>query len=124
MADLKGLGRILGALGGLIMIVFAIIIAVSNLAADLVEAFSDILDLATINVAGQALGSTAWIIAAAITLVCGVIAIYGYQKLSSKDKGDLILWGIIYIVIGIVGGTVGGLIVLIAGVILVIDYFI
>ncbi len=124
MADLKGIGRILGILGGIIMVVFAIIIVVSNVAAELVEAFADILDLATINVAGEALGASAWIISAAITIVCGLIAIFGYQKLASKDKGDLILWGIIYIVIGLIGGTVGGLIVLIGGIILVIDYFI
>jgi len=124
MADLKVIGRILGVLGGLIMVIFAIVIVVSNVAAELVEAFSDILDLTTINLAGQALGTEAWIIAAAITLVCGLIAIVGYQKLSSRDKGDLILWGIIYIVIGLIGGTVGGLIVLIGGIVLVIDYFI
>ncbi|UCG04678.1 MAG: hypothetical protein JSW11_13845 [Candidatus Heimdallarchaeota archaeon] len=76
------------------------------------------------NLAGQALGTGAWIISAAITVVCGCIAIFGYQKLSSRDKSDLILWGIIYIVIGLVGGTLGGLIVLIGGIILVIDYFI
>lgn len=124
MADLKVIGRILGVLGGLIMVIFAIVIVVSNVAAELVEAFSDILDLTTINLANQALGTEAWIIAAAITLVCGLIAIVGYQKLSSRDKGDLILWGIIYIVIGLIGGTVGGLIVLIGGIVLVIDYFI
>lgn len=124
MADLKGIGRILGVLGGIIMVVFAIIIVISNVASELLEAMADLVDLTTINLAGQALGTQAWIISAAITLVCGLIAIFGYQKLTSRDKGDLILWGIIYIVIGLVGGTVGGLIVLIGGIVLIIDYFI
>lgn len=124
MADLKGIGRILGVLGGLIMVIFAIVIVISNIAAELVETMADLVDLTTINLAGQALGTGAWIISAAITVVCGCIAIFGYQKLSSRDKSDLILWGIIYIVIGLVGGTLGGLIVLIGGIILVIDYFI
>lgn len=124
MANLKGIGRILGVLGGIIMVVFAIIIVISNVAAELIEAMSDILDLATINVAGQTLGADAWIVSAAITVVCGLIAIFGYQKLSSRDKGDLILWGIIYLLIGFIGGTVGGLIVLIGGIILIIDYVI
>ncbi len=123
MADLRGIGRILGVLGGIIMVVFAIIIVISNVASELVEAFGDILDLATINIAGQALGDTGWIVSAAITLICGLVAILGYQKLTSKDKSDLILWGIIYIVIGLIGGTLGGLIVLIGGIVLVIDYF-
>lgn len=123
MADLKGIGRILGILGGIIMIIFAIIFSISNVAAELVEAMADLVDLTTINLAGQALGTSGWIIAATITAVCGLIAILGYQKLASKDKSNLILWGIIYIVIGLVGGTVGGLIVLIGGIVLVIDYF-
>ncbi|MFX1515852.1 MAG: hypothetical protein ACFFC6_06055 [Promethearchaeota archaeon] len=123
MADLRGIGRILGVLGGIIMIISAIIIVVSNVAAELVEAMTDLIELTTINIAGQALGTTGWIITAAIIAVCGLIAILGYQKLSSKDKSDLILWGIIYIIIGLVGGTVGGLIVLIGGIVLVIDYF-
>lgn len=122
MADLKGIGRILGVLGGIIMVVFAIIIVVSNIASDLVEAFNDILDLTTINIAGQI--NLDWVISAAVTLVCGLIAIFGYQKLSSRDKGDLLLWGLIYILIGLIGGTIGGLFVLIAGIILIIDYFI
>lgn len=124
MANLKGLGRILGVLGGLIMVVFAIIMVISNVAAELVEAMQDIIDLTTINIARESMGADAWIVAAAITAVCGVIAIFGYQKLASRDKGDLILWGIIYIVLGLVGGTVGGLIVLIGGIVLIIDYFI
>jgi hypothetical protein len=89
-----------------------------------VDAMADLVDLTTVNLAGQALGAEAWIVSVAITLVCGLIAIFGYQKLTSRDKGDLILWGIIYIVIGLVGGTVGGLIVLIGGIVLVIDYFV
>jgi hypothetical protein len=122
MADLKGIGRILGVLGGIIMVVFAIIIAVSNVASELVEAMSDILDMTTINLAGQA--GLDWIVSVVITFVCGLIAIYGFQKLASRDKGDLLLWGVIYIIIGLVGGTIGGLIVLIGGIILVLDYFI
>ncbi|MFX0125283.1 MAG: hypothetical protein ACFFAE_16770 [Candidatus Hodarchaeota archaeon] len=122
MADLKVIGRILGVLGGIIMVVFAILIAVREVASELVEAMEDILEISTINIAGQA--GLDWIVSVIITLVCGLIAIYGYQRLASKDKGDLILWGIIYIVIGLVGGTIGGLIVLIGGIILVIDYFI
>jgi hypothetical protein len=122
MADLKGIGRILGVLGGLIMVVFAILITARNVASELVEAMEDIIEITTLNIAGQA--GLDWIVSVAITLVCGIIAIYGYQQLASKDKGALILWGIIYIIIGLVGGTIGGLIVLIGGIVLVIDYFI
>ena len=121
MADLKPIGRILGVIGGLVMIIFGIIIVVNNL---LQEALLT-LDLLGANFLGDTVGGDfGWVVSAALMIVCGLIAIFGYQKLSSRDKGDLLLWGIIYIVVGLVGWGLGGILVLIAGIILVIDYFI
>ena len=121
MADLKPIGRILGVIGGLLMIIIAIVFVVNNVV-------NEILDLSALglNVFGEMdLGEDiGWVVSAAVMVVCGIIAVFGYQKLASRDKGDLILWGIIYIVVGIVGGSLGGLLVLIGGIILVIDYFI
>ncbi|MHA2244287.1 MAG: hypothetical protein ACXADY_04920 [Candidatus Hodarchaeales archaeon] len=120
MANLKPIGRILGAIGGLLMIIFGIIYVINNLLEELID-----LSQIGFNVVGGAVGGDMqWVVSAAVLVLCGVIAVYGYQKLGSKDKGDLILWGIIYIVLGIVGGSIGGLITLIGGIILVIDYFI
>ncbi|MHA2224307.1 MAG: hypothetical protein ACXAC8_03845 [Candidatus Hodarchaeales archaeon] len=127
MANLKPIGRILGVIGGLVMIVFGIIVVVNNLLAELIVTLGmqDIVDLLSFNVVGNFIGSTAWIISAALMIVCGVIAIYGYQQLgSSRGKDGLLLWGIVYIVLGIVAGSVGALLILIGGLVLVIDYFI
>jgi hypothetical protein len=53
----------------------------------------------------------------------GIVAIYGYKQLAGKPKSELLLWGIIYIVVGILGAGLGGLLVLVGGIVLVIDYF-
>ena len=119
MADLKFIGRILGVLGGIIMVIFGVIIVVNNL----LELALD-LGVLQLNAAAEVLGEGSWLISAAIMLVCGLVAIYGYKELGAKKKEGLLLWGIIYIVLGIVGGSVGALLVLIGGIVLIIDYFI
>lgn len=119
MADLKFIGRILGVLGGIIMVIFGVIIVVINLS----ELALD-LGVLQLNAAAEVLGEGSWLISAAIMLVCGLVAIYGYKELSAKKKEGLLLWGIIYIVLGIVGGSIGALLVLIGGIVLIIDYFI
>lgn len=122
MADLRPIGRILGVIGGLIMIIIGIIMVINNL----LEAGQELLnlDLLGFSVVGGAVGTEGWIITAAVMIVCGLIAIIGYQKLSTKKKEPLLLWGIIYVVIGFVGGTVGAVLILIGGIILIIDYFV
>ncbi len=69
------------------------------------------------------LGTESWFISAGILVVCGIIAIYGYKGLEGEKKKTLLIWGIIYIVIGLAAGTLAGLIVLLGGVVLVLDYF-
>ncbi|MHA2075695.1 MAG: hypothetical protein ACXACU_17880 [Candidatus Hodarchaeales archaeon] len=121
MADLKFIGRILGVIGGIIMVIVGIIIAINNL-------MDEILDMTTLglNAAGQFLGEGefTWVVSAAVMIVCGLIAIYGYKELGAKKKEKLLLWGIIYIVLAILGGGLGALLVFIGGIILLIDYFI
>ncbi len=120
MADLKFIGRFLGAIGGLIMLIIGIISVINNVLGEIVA-----LGLLGLNFVGDTIGGDfGWIIAAAIMIICGLIAIYGYQQLASKGKGDLLVWGIIYIVLGIIGAGLGGLLVLIAGIVLLLDNFI
>ena len=119
MADLKEIGRILGVLGGLIMVVFGFIFAVNNLIGEILD-----VSLLGFSIVGNTLGESGWLVTAAVMIVCGLIGIYGYRELSGKKKGALLLWGIIYVIIGIVGGSVGALLALIGGIILILDYFI
>jgi len=120
MADLRFIGRILGGLGGIIMIIFGIIYAVNELATLALDFMG--LDL---TAAAQFLGDDAnWLVIVAIMIVCGIVAILGYKELAHKDKGNLLLWGVIYIVLAIIGGGIGALLVLIGGIVLIIDYFV
>ena len=119
MANLKFPGRILGLLGGLLMIVFAFV--------RILREFGDIdVDLGVLDftVVRGLLGTESWLISAAILVICGIIAIYGYKKLEGEQKKNLIIWGIIYIVIGLAAGTVAGLVALLGGLVLFVDYFI
>jgi hypothetical protein len=127
MADLKFIGRILGVIGGLLMVIIGIIFAVNNLLGDVLFALDQFggIDLGMNFVGGAVdLGDLQWVVTAALMIICGVIAIYGYNQLASKGKGDLLVWGIIYIVVGLVGFGLGGLLVLIGGIVLLIDNFI
>lgn len=120
MADLRFIGRILGGLGGLIMIIFGVIILVNSLL-DLAIEFSGL----DFSAASQFIeGETSVFVVVAIMIVCGIVAILGYKELSHKNKDNLLLWGIIYIVLAIIGGGIGALLVLIGGIVLIIDYFV
>ena len=126
MADLKFIGRILGVIGGLLLVIFGIIMAIDELLPDLGLSLNiGGIDFGTNFVGGLIdLGDLQWLFLAAIMIICGLIAIYGYRELASKGKGDLLVWGIIYIVVGIVGLGLGGLLVFIGGIVLLIDNFI
>ena len=125
MADLKFLGRILGLIGGLLMVIIGIIHAVNSLLDDVVFALDQFgVDLGMNFVGGAVSGDLQWVVTAALMIICGIVAIYGYQQLSRKSKGDLLVWGIIYIVVGILGFGLGGLLVFVGGIVLVIDNFI
>ncbi|MHA2139757.1 MAG: hypothetical protein ACW98G_17875 [Candidatus Hodarchaeales archaeon] len=124
MADLKFIGRILGVIGGILMVVLGILIIVNNvLDTALYELDQFGFDLG-MNFVGDAVGGDiAWLVAGALMVVLGIVAIYGYQQLAGRGKGDLLVWGIIYIVVGILGAGLGGLLVLIGGIVLLLDNF-
>ncbi len=124
MADLKFIGRILGVIGGILMVVLGIIVILNNVLDEAVYALDQFgFDLG-MNFVGDAVGGdNAWVFAAALMIILGVVAIYGYQQLAGRGKGDLLVWGIIYIVVGILGAGLGGLLVLIGGIVLLLDNF-
>ena len=83
---------ILSLIGGILMIVLGLL----SLIASSFENFGPILHW------GFAYGSI-------VTLVCGVIAVIG-----SKSVNTLV-WAIVLIVVGVVGGGLGGLLVVLGG---------
>jgi len=127
MADLKFIGRILGVIGGLLMVIIGIIYAVNSVLDDAIFALNQFggIDLGMNFVDGAVdLGDLTWIVTAALMIICGIVAIYGYKQLGGKGKGDLLVWGIIYIVVGLVGFGLGGLLVFVGGIVLLVDNFI
>ncbi|WP_455464118.1 hypothetical protein [Candidatus Hodarchaeum mangrovi] len=82
MTDLKFIGRILGAVGGLIMIILGIVELIE--AVDLLQFNLQLFDFNIISGAVQ--GNL--VVIAIVTIICGTIAIYGYKALSNKGKGD------------------------------------
>lgn len=125
MADLKFIGRILGVIGGLLMIIIGIIYAANQLLGQVVFALDQFgFDLGMNFVGGAVGGELQWLVTAALMIICGVIAVYGYQQLGGRSKGDLLVWGIIYVVVGLVGFGLGGTLVFIGGIVLIIDNFI
>ncbi|MHA2176309.1 MAG: hypothetical protein ACXACP_00395 [Candidatus Hodarchaeales archaeon] len=124
MADLKWIGRLLGAIGGIIMVIIGILVIVNNVLSEVLIA----LDFQGYDLGGNFIGNSLegdlqWIVAGALMIVCGLIALYGYKELSGRGKGDLLVWGIIYIVLGLIGYGLGGLLVLIGGIVLLLDAF-
>ena len=53
-----------------------------------------------------------------ISLILGIVAVFG-----SKRAGEL-LWAIVLIIVGFIGGGIGGLLVLIGGILGLISHFI
>jgi hypothetical protein len=106
------------------MIILGIVITINNVLDEAILALDEFgVDLG-MNFVGDAVGgASSWIIAAALMIIFGIVAIYGYKQLEGKPKGELLLWGIIYIIVGILGAGLGGLLVILGGIVLVIDYF-
>ncbi len=100
------------------MIVFAVVRVLREFANITID-----LGILEFTVIRGLLGTESWMISAAILVICGIIGIYGYKQLEGEQKKNLLLWGIIYIVIGLAAGTVAGLVTLLGGIVLFIDYF-
>ena len=124
MANLKPIGRILGVIGGILMIIFAILVVINELVSGILGALEDFTFTGVVSIGGDAIGELAWLVGAVILVVCGIVAIYGYKDLDSKDTGKLLIWGIIFIVLGIIAFSLPGILLIVGGIVLIIDYFI
>ena len=78
-----------------------------------------------ITLASYTLGAEGWSISGILTIVAGLFGIYGFRSLNClNEKRDMAFtWGANGVILGLVGGTIGGFIILIAGIILIFDYF-
>jgi hypothetical protein len=125
MANLKFIGRILGGVGGLLMILIGILLIVNKvLNQTIIDLNISGIDLGTNFIANTIGGDFNWLVSAILMIILGLIALYGFNQLDGRSQSDLFVWGIIYIVIGLVGAGLGGFLAIVGGIVLIIDYFI
>ncbi len=107
------------------MVIFAIPFLFINFLLELGVPIAIDLHAFNITLASSTLGPQGWSWSGVITLITGLIGIYGFIDLRRNLKKNelLFIWGVYGIVLGIVGGTIGGVFIIIAGVILMARYF-
>lgn len=125
MANLKFIGKILGGIGGILMVLIGIVIIVNKLLDKTVVNLNlSGIDLGINFIANTVGGDYNWLVSAILMIILGLIALYGFAQLDGRSQSDLFVWGIIYVVIGLVGAGLGGFLLIIGGIVLIIDYFI
>ena len=119
-SGLSDLGIILALIGGIIMAIYGILRIVGVFITEANEVLSSAFDVDLLS--GNIGGENGVLVAGIIALVLGLVVIWVWKE--KKVSGDgILLWGIVFIVIGLIGGSPGGLLLLIGGILLVIDYF-
>ncbi|MHA2295418.1 MAG: hypothetical protein ACXAEU_14570 [Candidatus Hodarchaeales archaeon] len=116
-SGIASLGLVLSLIGALVLVIFGILRIVGAFVTEL-EALLGF----DISLFGN--DQTMRIVGGLIAILLGVIVIWAWQKKKVKAKDDYLLWGIIFIVIGIIGGSLGGLLILVGGILIVIGYFV
>ncbi|MHA2365461.1 MAG: hypothetical protein ACXAC7_16005 [Candidatus Hodarchaeales archaeon] len=117
-SGLSDIGLILALIGGIIMAIFGILRIIGYFIEDINT--SDYMDISILG-SGASEGALAGGI---IALVLGIILIWVWKEKKVGTGDSILIWGIIFIVFGLIGGSLGGLLVLIAGILLLIDYFV
>ena len=119
------IGRELLGIGSVGMVGFAGIFFIINLLTDMNQISGINIHPFNITLTASTLGPNGGFLSSLITGISGLIGMKGFTDLAeSKEKRDLLFtWGVFGIVLGIVGGTVGGGIILLGGILLMINYF-
>ena len=122
-SGLTDIGNLLAVVGGVIMVIFGILAIVYTIAGSLQDSLSNFTqyNYQAYHYGGGDLGG---IVGGIITLVLGIVLIYIYKEKKAKSGDEILIYGIIYIVLGLIGGSIGGLLAIIGGILLIIDFFI
>ena len=111
MAGYERLGYILGFLGGILMILVPIL---------------DFIGVGSLHIPGERYlglisGNQLLVMGATILIAIIILGIIGVGPLRvSKDPNEILV-GILLIVLGFVGGTVGGLLAIVGGIFYIVD---
>ena len=120
-SGLGGLGLILAIIGGILMVIYGILRIVGSVLTE-INTYTQQFNLTLIDFSSGT-GQNAAIIQGVVALILGLIVVYAWKNKNSsiRDSGDLIVWGIIFIILGLIAGSFGGLLVFLGGLLLVID---
>lgn len=111
-------------LGSQYMLLYCILFLIDILFLN--ESFFDKSFLTTFNptLTRSVLGNQGWPWEIFFGIVTGVISLYGYYDLKKNpQKYELyFIWGIFIIVLGVIGGTIGGIVLIFIGIFLLVNY--
>jgi len=116
-SGIADIGVILSLVGAIILVVFGILRIVSVF----VEGLESLLAL-DISLLGSG-DQTMLVAGGIIAILLGAIVIWAWKEKKISSQGDYIIWGIILVVIGIIGGSLGGLLILVGGILVILGYF-
>lgn len=119
-SGIAGIGIILSVVGALILVIFGIL----RIAGEFIEGLDSLLalDISVLGSVGSGDQVTS-IVNGIIAILLGVIVLWAWKEKKVSAKGDYILWGIVFVVIGIIGGSLGGLLILVGGILIILGYF-
>lgn len=125
MSDLKKIGRTLFGIGAVVMLLFGLVFLIINRLTEIGQISGIDLHSWNITLASYTLGVGGWSVSGVLTVVASLFGIYGYYSLrylyEKRDMG--FTWGANGLILGLIGGTIGGFIILLAGIVLILDYF-
>ena len=120
-SGLGTLGMLLALIGSILLIIFGLALIVSTV----VSGFEDVLAQLNYRIIDLSTYGGDNVVYGILAIIFGVIVFYTWKNGNVKSGDDLLVYGIVYVVLYLVlGGGLGGVLVLLGGVLLIIDYFI
>ncbi len=119
-SGLTDIGNILAVVGGILMVIFGILGIVSTV----VSSVNNALQQVNIPSYGPNFVRGDALVGSIILLVIGIVLIYIYKEKKARSGDEILIFGIIYIVLGWIAWSLGGILAIIGGILLIIDFFI
>ncbi|MFW9992160.1 MAG: hypothetical protein ACFFD4_08955 [Candidatus Odinarchaeota archaeon] len=128
MGKLKDTGHLMGLLGGFNLILSMTVYALARLFppfASAVNRHKPVTPIMGFSLIELMLGEPAWMVSAISGIFCGFFILYGFYRLEKTDVSTALLlrWGILYVLLGIVGGVVAASPAIVAGILFLLEYF-
>lgn len=119
-STLTTVGLIFALIGGIILIAVGALSIISLFVEAIAEVTADFYTVTSVF----GTGDVYTVVYGLLAIIMGILVIWIWKEGRVRSHGDLLIYGIIFIVLGVVGGMPGGIIVFVGGVFLVIDYLV